>query len=220
MRKNSPILLCLLVLLAACRGGDTYRKIRVELPAYSTLHPEQFEQAIFSGFLVAKEPDGLDLNKEIAEYFGPDFEKKLHFRVTVQRVALESEELFRKPDFWRSLAPGPSRVLYVTGKAELTREMRKSILGKAKSDADDPLAQQRGGVAERTLFSLSLHLYLIRGDSGEVVLDRDFKETKAYTNPKQRADFAFYDLAQRVRTKLFRPILSEERMQERYLLLK
>lgn len=219
MRKNSPTLLCLLVLLAACRGGDTYRKIRVELPAYSPLHPEQFEQAIFSGFLVAKEPDGLDLNKEIAEYFGPDFEKKLHFRVTVQRVALESEELFRKPDFWRSLAQGSGRVLYVTGKAELTRETRKAILGRAKTDAEDPLAQQRG-IAERTLFSLSLHLYLIRGDSGEVVLDRDFKETKAYTNPKQRADFAFYDLAQRVRAKLFRPILSEERMQERYLLLK
>jgi hypothetical protein len=219
MRKNSPVLLCLLALLAACGGGDTYRKIRVELPAYSRLHPEQFEQVVFSGFLVAKEPDGLDLNKEIAEYFSPEFEKKLHFRVIIQRVALESEELFRKPDFWRSLAPGPGRVLYVTGKAELTREMRKAILGRPKADQDDPLAQQRG-IAERTLFSLSLHLYLIRGDSGEVVLDRDFKETKAYTNPKQRADFAFYDLAQRVKTKLFRPILSEERIQERYLLLK
>jgi len=219
MRKNSPVLLCLLALLAACGGGDIYRKIRVELPAYSTLHPEQFEQVVFSGFLVAKEPDGLDLNKEIAEYFGPEFEKKLHFRVTIQRVALESEELFRKPDFWRSLAPGPGRALYVTGKAEFTRETRKAILGRTKADAEDPLAQQRG-IVERTLFSLSLHLYLIRGDSGEVVLDRDFKESKAYTNLNQRADFAFYDLAQRVKTKLFRPILSEERMQERYLLLK
>jgi len=219
MKINSPILLCLLAFLAACGGGDTYRKIRVELPAYSPLHPEQFEQLVFSGFLVAKEPDGLDLNKEIVEYFGPEFERRLHFRVTVQRVALESEELFRKPDFWRSLTPGPGRVLYITGKAELSRETRKAILGKAKADAEDPLARQRG-IAERSLFSLSLHLYLIRGDSGEVVLDRDFKETKAYSNPKQRADFAFYDLAQRIKTKLFRPILSEERMQERYLLLK
>jgi len=219
MRKNSPVLLCLLALLAACGGGDTYRKIRVELPAYSSLHPDEFEQVVFSGFLIAKEPEGLDLNKEIAEYFGSEFERKLHFRVTVRRVALESEELFRKPDFWRSLAPGPGRVLYVTGKAELTRETRKAILGKAKADAEDPLAQQRG-IVERTLFSLSLHLYLIRGDSGEVVLDRDFKESKAYNNLKQRPDFAFYELAQRIKTKLFRPILSEEKMQERYLLLK
>jgi hypothetical protein len=219
MRKNSPVLLCLLSILAACRGGDTYRKIRVELPTYTLLHPEQFKQAVFSGFLVAKEPDGLDLNKEIVEYFAPEFERKLKVQVTVQQVALESEELFRKPDFWKSLTLGSGRVLYVTGKAELTRETRKAILGRAKADADDPLAQQRG-IAERTLFALSLHLYLIRGDSGEVVLDRDFKETKVYDNPKQKAEFAFYDLVQRVKTKLFRPILSEERMQERYLLLK
>ncbi len=219
MRKNSPGLLCLLALLAACGGGDAYRKIRVELPAYSSLHPDEFEQIVFSGFLVAGEPEGLDLNKQITEYFGSEFERKLHLRITVQRVALEGEEVFRKPDFWRSLAPGPGRALYVTGKAELTRETRKAILGRTKADAEDPLAQQRG-IVERTLFSLSLHLYLIRGDSGEVVLDRDFKESKAYTNLKQRADFAFYELAQRVKTKLFRPILSEERMQERYLLLK
>ena len=219
MKKSSPVLLFLLAILAACGGGDIYRKIRVEIPAYSSLHPDEFEQVVFSGFLVAKEPEGLDLNKEISEYFGPEFEKKLHFRVAVQRVALESEEVFRKPDFWRSLAPGPGRILYVTGKAELTRETRKAILGRTKTDAEDPLAQQRG-IVERTLFTLNLHLILIRGDSGEVVLDRAFKESKAYTNLKQRADFAFYDLAQRVKTKLFRPILSEGRLQERYLLLK
>jgi hypothetical protein len=219
MKKSSPVLLFLLAILAACGGGDIYRKIRVEIPAYSSLHPDEFEQVVFSGFLVAKEPEGLDLNKEISEYFGPEFERKLHFRVAVQRFALESEEVFRKPDFWRSLAPGPGRILYVTGKAELTRETRKAILGRTKTDAEDPLAQQRG-IVERTLFTLNLHLFLIRGDSGEVVLDRAFKESKAYTNLKQRADFAFYDLAQRVKTKLFRPILSEGRLQERYLLLK
>jgi hypothetical protein len=218
MRKSSAGLVCLLVLLAACRGGDTYRKIRVELPAFSPLHPDEFEQAVFSGFLVAKEPEGLDLDKELVEYLGPEFEKKLHFRVTRQPVALESEAIFKNPDFWRSLAPGPGRVLYVTGKAEMTRETRKAILGRPKADAEDPLERQKG-IVERTLFSFNLHLYLIRGDSGEIVLDRDFKETKSYTNPRQRTDFAFHDLAQRVKAKLFRPMLSEERMQERFLLL-
>jgi hypothetical protein len=219
MRKNSPALLLPLVLLAACRGGDIYRKIRVELPSYSTVHPEQFEQVVFSGFVVAKEPEGLDLNKEIIEYLSPEFEKKLNFRVTRQPVALESEGLFQKPDFWRSLAPEPGRALFVTGNAELTRDTRKAILGRPRADADDPLTQ-KSGIAERIVIVLSLHLYFIRGDSGEIVLERDFRETKVYANPKQRIDFAFYDLAQRIKAKLFRQILSEERIQERYLLLK
>jgi len=219
MRRSSPVLLLALCLFAACGGGDRYRKIRVEIPAYSPLHLEQFEQAVFSGFLVGKETAGLDLNKELSEYFGPEFERKLHFKVTSQPVALAGDELFRKPDFWKSLAPGSARMLYVTGKAELTREIRKTILDTSKADREDPLLRQRG-IAERTVFSLSLHLYLIRADSGEAILDRDFKETKAYSSTKQRADFAFYELAQRVKTKLFRPLLREERIQERYLLLK
>lgn len=217
MRRSSPALLFPLILLVACGGGDTYRKIRVELPAYSPLHLEQFDQVLFSGFLVTKEPEGFDLNKATIEYLGPEFEKKLRFQVVIKPTALASEEIFRKPDFWTSLVPGPGRPLYVTGKAELAGETRKTVLGRA--EAHDPLARQRG-ISERTVYSLSLHLYLIRGDSGGVVLERDFRETKAYANPKQRADFAFHDLAQRVKTKLFRPILGEERMQERYLLLK
>jgi hypothetical protein len=219
MRKSSRRLLWLLALLAACGRGDLYRKMKLEIPAYSPLRTEEFEHVVLSGFLVIKEPEGFDLEKEIVEYLGPEFEKRMGFRVTTQPIALESEELFRKPDFWKSLSGQPGRPLYVTGKAEFTKEIRKTVLGRPKPSEDDTQPRQ-GGIAERTVFSLNLHVYLIRGDSGEVLLDRDFKETKAYDSPNQRADFAFYELVQRAKTKLFRPILSEERLQDRYLLLK
>jgi hypothetical protein len=220
MRKNSSVLLLALSLFAACGAGGESRKIRVELPSYSPLHLEQFEEAVFSGFIVGKETaPGLDLNKEIWDYFGAEFERKLHFRVSSAPVLLENEDLFVKPDFWRSLAPGSGRVLFVTGTAELARETRKTILEAAKAERDDRYTRQKE-VAERAVFSLSLHLFLIRGDNGEIILDRDFKETKAYSSTKQRADFAFFELAQRIRAKLFRPLLSEEKLQERYLLFK
>jgi hypothetical protein len=219
MKKNSRAILILLVLLAACRAGDTYRKIRVELPVYSPLRPEEFDQVIFSGFLIAQSPEGIDLNQELIEYLSTEFEKRLYFRVVVQPVALLSDDVFRKADFWKSLASGSGRSLYVTGKAELTRETRKSILGRPRQDPDEP-ADQQDAIVERVLFALSLHLYLIRSDSGAIELEREFRETKAYPNIKQRADFAFYDLAQRIKSKLSRPLLSEERLQDRYLLVK
>jgi hypothetical protein len=219
MRKNSLVFLGFLVLLAACGGGDSYRKIRIELPLYSSLHPEEYQLVVFSGFLVSKEPEGIDLNREIIEYLSPDFERRLHFQVAVQPAALENEEVFRNADFWKALAPGVGRSLYITGKAEMTREIRKSVLGRAKSDFDEPPEEQKE-IAERALFTLSLHLFLIRADSGEVMLEREFKESRAYPNAKQRADFAFYDLAQRIKTKLFPRGLSEERMQDRYLLVR
>lgn len=214
VRKNS--LLLLLLLLTSC-GGDTARKLRLEIPAYSTFHAEEFQGVVLTDFLIVSTPEGFDLNRELAAFFVPEFERRLGLSVAVTRVLPEIEESIRRPDFWLALAPRSPRQLYVTGKAELTREIRKSILGEVPGE--DPFSPQRK-VAERTLFSLSLHLFLIRGDNGEVLLDRDFKETKTYAQPGQRTDFAFYDLAMRIKDKLFRRILSEEKIQERYLLLK
>ncbi|MFZ2052972.1 MAG: hypothetical protein WAU81_02135 [Candidatus Aminicenantales bacterium] len=216
MKRNSLAFLLLPLFLMSC-GGDTYRKVRLELPTYSTLHPDEFQGVILTNFLIVNAPEGFDLNRELAAFFVPEFERKLGLPVTVQPVRLESEESIRRPDFWQTLSPGSPRRLYVTGNAELTREIRKSILGEVPGE--DPFSPQRK-IAERILFSLSLHLFLVQGDNGEVLLDRDFKETKTYTSPKQRTDFAFHDLALRIKTKLFRLILNEERIQERYLLLK
>jgi len=219
MKKSRLALIVSLTLGAACASDTAYHKIRVELPSFSPLQLGEFQQAVFSGFIVGKQPDGLNLSKEIIDYFAPEFERKLRFQVSVQPVTLESEEAFRNADFWRSLAPDTARILYITGKAEMTRETRKAIMPKDKDELEDPWDLKKT-VAERTVFTLGLHLFLIRGDTGEVVLDRDYKETRTYTNPNQRADFAFSDLAQRVKSKLFRLVLSEERMQERYLLMK
>lgn len=216
MKRNNLPLLPLLLLMMSC-GGDTYRKVRLELPNYSTLHPDEFQEVFLTDFLIVNAPQGFDLNQELAAFFVPEIERRLSLPVSAQHIGLENEESIRRPDFWQALAPRSPRRLYVTGKAELTREVRKSILGEVPGE--DPFTPQRK-VAERTLFSLSLHLFLIQGDNGKILLDRDFKETKTYTNPDQRTDFAFHDLALRIKTKLFRLITNEERIQERYLLLK
>jgi len=217
MRRNSPLLLFSLVLLAACGGQESYRKIRLEIPTYSPLHLEEFEKAVICGFLIGEKSAGIDLNKELSEYFRSEIQRKLHFQVVMQPLALESEDLFRKPDFWRSLAAGSGRALYVTGKAQMTRETRKAVISKDQEDIEDPFDRHKG-IAERTIFSLNLQIYMISGDNGEVVFDRLFQETKAYVSPNQRADFAFFDLVQRAKAKLFRPIMSEGRIQERYLI--
>jgi hypothetical protein len=211
-RKNSLLLLALL--LTAC-GGDTARKIRLEIPADSPFHTEEFQGVIMTDFLIVSSPEGFDLNRELAAFFVPEFKRNLGLPVVVSHVLPENEESIRRPEFWRVLAPGAAPRLGIAGKAGFTREVRKSILGEVPGE--DPFTPERK-VAERTFFSLSLHLFLVRGDSGEVLFDRDFKETKTYPQPGQRADFAFYELAIRVKDKLFRRILNEGRIQERYLL--
>lgn len=217
MRRNSLLFLPLLLLFLPGCSVNTPRKLRLELPSYTLLHREEYLGVVLTDFLVVASPEDFDLNRELVSFFLPEFERALSLPVTRQSIPIEGELSFQRPDFWKALAPESSRRLYVTGKAGFTRQIRKSILGEVPGE--DPFSPERK-IVERTLFSLSLHLLLIRGESGEVLLARDFKEARTYVNPNQRTDFAFHDLATRIKTKLFRPISGEGRIQERYLLPK
>jgi hypothetical protein len=217
MRKNSWAVACLFLFLAAC-SSNAYRKLRLELPAFSPVKLDDFLEVVITPFLVADQPPGIDLNKEIADYLKPELQRKFKGRVTLRQVPLEGEDAFKKPEYWQSLAAGSSKSLVVTGRATLNQETRKAILSRpVRSLEEESLSPQRG-LDERRIFTLEVSLYLIKAETGETLLQRDFKETKSYTNPNQRTDFAFYDLIQRVKAKLFRLILGEERIQDRYLL--
>jgi len=219
MRKISGAAACLLLFLTACRG-DVYQKIRLELPAYSPVNLENYQEVIITDFLVTGKPEGLDLNREIQEYFRLELEIKFKGKVSVRPFPVESEEAFQSADYWKPLAAGSGSRLIMTGKAQLSEEIRKAILSRPARRIDDAPRSPSRDIEERRVFTLELNLYLIKAETGETLLQKEFKEVKTYVNLRQRADFAFHDLAQRVRTRLFRPILGEERNQDRYLLLR
>lgn len=216
MKKNNLALIGLL-LLAACSGTDAYKKIRVEIPAYSSLRLDRFQELAVATFLTPKETSGVDLNKEIGQYFEQELERRFPGRVFSRAVEIESEAVFQNSEFWKSLAPDSGSLLYFTGKAELSRETRKAVLSRPGDPWEDELSPQKS-IAERTVFVLDITIHIINAASGEILVSKTYKETKNYLNPKQRGDFALFELIQRVKQKLFRPILGEERIQERYLL--
>jgi hypothetical protein len=121
VKRNRLVHLLLLLLLMSC-GGDATRKIRLEIPAYSTFQAEEFQGVVLTDFLIVNTPEGFDLNREIAAFFVPEFERKLGLAVAVPHVLPESEVSIRRPDFWQALAPGSPRRLYITGKAERSLE--------------------------------------------------------------------------------------------------
>lgn len=220
MKRNKWALFGLLVFLAGCAGGNTYIKIRIELPTYSNTNLEDFQEIVITNFLVSKEPSGISLSDELGRYFRAELERKFKGRVSLRQIPLESEAPFQKPETWKSLAGGSGALLILSGKAQLSRETRKSILGRRTKTPEGEYLPGEKTVEERQVFTLEATLYLIRGDTGEILLQKNFKETKPYAHPQQRADFAFFDLVQRVKAKLFQPMLGEERIQDRYLLTK
>jgi hypothetical protein len=219
VKKNSLALFVSAFLLAGCGRSVNYQKLRIEIPTYSPIQLDDFQELAVTTFLIPKETAGMDLNKEVTEYFITELARKFKGKVVARSIALDNEAVFKQPEFWKALSAGESGLLFITGKANLEKETRKAVLSRPGNPREEEFSTQRT-IAERTVFTLDASIYMIRADTGEIVLSRDFKETRAYTNPKQRADFAFSDLVQRIEQKLFRPILSEERIEERYLLLK
>lgn len=218
MIKNRSLLVWLFF-LAAC-GGNTYQKIRLELPPFSPVRLADYDEILITDFHVTGAPEGLDLNKEVGEYFKLELEKKFRGKVLRQPFPIENEEAFQNAATWKPLVSTSGSRLVMTGKAALRQETRKAILSRPVRRVEEETLSPPKNIEERRVFTLELSVYLVKPDTGEILVRRDFKETITYANLEQRADFAFHDLAQRVRVKFFRPLLGEERLQERYLLLK
>jgi hypothetical protein len=215
-KSNSFILLLSLLFLLSCSTGEHVR-LRIEIPRKTPINLEDFEEIAITNFLVKEEAKDFDLNKELTEYFALEFGQKIKNKISSTEVALQNEEVFQDKTFWQKVSPDKKGAILFTGSLEYTEEVRKAIKSTSKRRFEEPFPEE-SRIEERRFYSLSLHLYLIDAQSGDALYKRTFKESKAYKNPNQTAFFAFYDMMLNVRDKLFRQILGEEQIQERYLI--
>ena len=139
--------------------------------------------------------------------------------ISTKNIELDNEELFQNKDFWKGQALEEEASAFLTGSIEYTAETRKALLGKNKKQFDNPFPRQNR-LETRKFYSLKMNVYFINAKTGEVIYDSNFKETQAYDNPNQTAEFAFFDQVHKVKEKLFRQMFGGERIQQRYLISK
>jgi hypothetical protein len=216
-RNRNPLLLLIsLLFIFSCGTGD-YVRMRIEMPRQAGIDLEDFEEIAITNFLVEEEAKDFDLNKELTEYFSVELDQKTKKKISSTEVPLQNEDVFQDKEFWTGAFPDKKGTLLFTGTLDYTEEIRKAIKSARKRQFDEPFPEE-SRIEERRFYSLSLRLYLIDARSGEAVYERTFKESKAYKNPNQTAYFAFYDMMLNVRDKLFRQILGDQQIQERYLI--
>lgn len=191
--------------------------MRIEMPRKSPINLENYKEIIVTNFLVKEEAQDFDISKEIDEYFVTELDQNLDKKVSSHKIAFEGNELFENQDFWKDVFPDQKEALLFTGSVEYTQEIRKAIKSAEKRRFESPFLEE-SRIEERRFYSLSLQLFLIDAKSGNALFKRTFKENKTYKNPNQTAYFAFYDLMMTIKDKLFRQILGEEQIQERYLI--
>lgn len=216
MKKIKTVFFIVLLFFFACTS-NTYWKLRIEVPGKSDISLDQFKEIVITDFLIKKQTKDIDLNKEIIDYFTSEIGNNFNGKVSSRNISLENENVFDNEEFWKNLWPGLEETVVLTGSVQFTEEIRKAILERRKQRFEDPFPAEKA-LEERRFYNLNFNLYLIEPKTGKALYKREFKESRGYDNPKQTAFFAFFDLIQAVKSKLFSNILGERKIQERYLI--
>ena len=220
LKNNKFIWLFLLFALYSCStGGGRYWRVRVEMPRSVSFELDRFEAMVVTNFLVEKERTDFDLNKETTEYFTFEFGKNIEIPVSKAEAAPANAESFEQADFWTDIPTEKEHAILFTGTIDYRSEVRKALVDREKRQFEDPFPD-RTALEERKFFTLFFNLYLIDSNTGEILYQKNFKETRNYKNPNQTPYFAYFDLIQSVKDKLFQAFLAEELLQERYLIAK
>jgi len=218
LKIDRPIWLFLAVMLYSCSGGQHW-KLKIEMPRAISFELEDFKELVITGFFIKNERSDVDIKKEMLEYFAFELGKNMIIPVSRKDIRLAGEDIFNDKEFWKTVSTESEKTVFLTGSAEYKAEIRKALVDEEKRQFEDPFPRNVG-LEQRKFFTLFFNLYLIDAGTGEILFKKDFKETRHYINPNQTAYFAFFDLLQIVKTKLFQTFLGEEQIQERYLIAK
>jgi len=216
IKKIKFTLLLVLLFFFSCTSSS-YLKLRVEIPRRASFNLEQFSEIVITNFFIKKRTKKFDLNQELVNYFASEIEREFKGKTSSKTISLEKEEIFSDKEFWKNLSLDLKGAVLLTGSAQYSEEIRKTI-SETKKDYSEDLSSKGKIMEERRFYTLSLNLYLIDAKTGEALYKRSFKESKGYKNPNQTAPFAFFELIQIVKGKFFRNILGGTKIQERYLI--
>lgn len=215
--KNIKFTLLLVLLFFFSCTSSSYLKLRVEIPRRAAFNLEQFSEIVITNFFIKKRTKKFDLNQELVNYFASEIEREFKGKTSSKTISLEKEEIFSDKEFWKNLPLDLKGAVLLTGSAQYSEEIRKTI-SETKKDYSEDLSSKGKIMEERRFYTLSLNLYFIDAKTGEALYKRSFKESKGYKNPNQTAPFAFFELIQIVKGKFFRNILGGTKIQERYLI--
>jgi hypothetical protein len=217
MRASGIFLAC--ALLASC-AVESVRKIRVEIPDYTEFNLGNYREIVVTDFHVEKGSKDFDLNREWIDYIAFELGRAVKCEVDKQALDWNKEDLPENQAFWKTLKTKASPALFLTGNIRYSQEIRKALIDIEKKEVDGPFKQEKKGLTERQIYTLSAEIFLIKAETGEILFRKTYKETRIFPNPNQPFSFAFYELVSLVKQKFFHTILGEENNQDRYLIMR
>lgn len=206
MNKPLPVLaltVASLVLLGRCHRGsltgeggpwgppaaqpDRSGAANQDTAGTSPLAPGRFTEILVPDFKDEAPWPDFRAGEEIAAYLAREIAPR--FKGTVSRWSGRGEEVAAR-----------DQVAVLSGSAALTRQLRKA-LRRLAVPADSPFRTAGRVFIEQAVYTLTLSVTV--ATAGDVLLEREFKETRVYEDIQKPPAFALYELLDRVSADLF-----------------
>jgi len=201
---------------AACTSSPAL-PIRIYLPGVTALPAGSFRQIIVADFRDDSPSPGFALGRELQELLVKEMSRSFDGTVSRMTVPWDNSISLDDPAFWRQAAAGSDSAVVLTGAAGLVGQVRKALNKKALP-VDGPFKVTDRAFLEYKHYALAVDVAVISGATGEPLFRKSFREEKDYIDLEKPHDFAFSDLADRVRTRLFPVLLGTPTAEERTLL--
>jgi hypothetical protein len=198
-----------LSLAAACRLPLASKTLVIgveeEKPGDPVFPPGLFSEIIVTDFRDDAPSPDFALGRELQSYLTAELGRS--FKGTVSRMDLsrDGKTAADDPDFWKQAAAGRERAAFLTGSAGLVGQTRKA-LKKKDFPMDGPFNIDRRGLIEQRHWTLSVDLSVVSAATGEAIYQMTCREEREYIDLDKPAEFAFAELADRLRARLF-PVL-------------
>jgi hypothetical protein len=198
-----------LPLAAACRlplaSKTLVIGVKEEGPGVSVLPAGLFSEIVVTDFRDDAPSPDFALGRELQSYLAAELRRSFKGTVSHMDLFRDGEAAASGPAFWKQAAAGRERAVFLTGSAGLVGRTLKA-LKKKKLPADGPFNLDRRGLIEQRRWTLSVDLSVVSAATGETLYKIAFREERRYIDLDKPAEFAFAELADRIRDRLF-PIL-------------
>jgi len=215
--KPRDLVIAAILLATATCFSPPQVPVKVEMPGVSAFPPGLFNEIIVTDFRDDVPSPDFALGRELQGYLATELGRS--FKGTVSRMDLsrDGEAVADEPAFWQRAAAGREQAVFLTGSAGLVGQTLKA-LEKKKLPVDGPFNVDRRGLIEQRRWTLSVDISVVSAATGGILYQTTFREDRDYTDLDKPAEFAFDELAARLRARLFPVLFGTPTIEDRTLL--
>lgn len=205
MKAPAALLLALVCCApTGCRSAAPV-EVRIEMPGVAALPAGSFDEIVVADFRETDPLPDLAVGRELRDYLAAELGRA--FRGPVARADPTDEALSRPK----------GRAIVLSGSVALAGEVRKAV-DKSRVPLDGPFKTAGRGLVAKRRWTMTLDLVVRSAADGTTLFSRGFREERDYIDLEKPADFAFAELADRLRARLLPLLLGAPTRESRLLL--